>query len=88
MSMYKETLFLSTQVFTKKYGDIFLSLYLYEYSQNYNTIYPQQCDDKSENIIKFVLSNYFQELLENDYDFNIELICPIMLFDLLELYDY
>jgi hypothetical protein len=86
--MYKETLFLSTQVFTKKYGDIFLSLYLYEYSQNYNTIYPQQCDDKSENIIKFVLSNYFQELLENDYDFNIELICPIMLFDLLELYDY
>lgn len=88
MSMYKETLFLSTQVFTKKYGDIFLSLYLYEYSQNYNTIYPQQCDDKSENIIKFVLSNYFEELLENDYDFNIELICPIMLFDLLELYDY
>lgn len=90
MGMVKQVLFSNTEYFAKRYGNIFVSLYLYEYNQEYkiSSDFPQQCDETSENIIKFVLSNYFTDILENYSYMNLEFICPIMLFDLLELYDY
>jgi hypothetical protein len=48
--------------------------------------YPEQFNEVSENIIKHTLGNYFDELLKSNI--NINLIDPVMLFDLCELYDY
>ena len=89
MGKFKEALFTNTEKFANKYGYIFTSLYLYEYNQQYNINcdLPQECDETSEIIIKHTLSNYFEELLKGS-EINIDLICPLMLFDLLELYDY
>jgi hypothetical protein len=94
MGKYKEALFTNTEKFTNKYGDIFTSLYLYEFQQQYqnntklkNMTYPESFNHISENNIKHTLSNYFEELLKGS-EINIDLICPLMLFDLLELFDY
>jgi hypothetical protein len=89
MGKFKEALYINSEKFANKYGYIFTSLYLYEFNQQYNIScdLPQQCEQKSEDIIKLVLSNYFEDLLQES-KINIQLICPLMLFDLLELYDY
>jgi len=94
MGMVKEALYTNTEKFSNKYGYIFTSLYLYEYQQQYqnntkleNMRYPESFNDISEDTIKHTLLNYFQELLKGS-EINIDLICPLMLFDLLELYDY
>ena len=92
MGKFKEALFSNTEKFTKKYGYIFTSLYLYEFQQqcqsNVKFIeYPIECNELSEEIIKHTLFNYFDELLKSS-DININLIDPVMLFDLCELYDY
>ena len=92
--MVKEALYTNTEKFANKYGDIFTSLYLYEYQQQYqnntkleNMRYPESFNDISEDTIKHTFVNYFEELLKGS-EINIDLICPLMLFDLLELYDY
>ena len=94
MGKFKEALYSNTEKFANKYGYIFTSLYLYEFSQQCqnntkleNMRYPEQFNDMSENIIKHTLGNYFDELLKTT-DINIDLIDPAMLFDLCELYDY
>ena len=94
MGKFKEALYTNSENFTKKYGYIFTSLYLYEFQQQYqnntkleNIRYPEQFNEMSENIIKHTLFNYFDELLKSS-DININLIDPVMLFDLCELYDY
>ena len=94
MGKFKEALYTNTEKFSNKYGYIFTSLYLYEFQQQYqnntkleNLRYPEIFNDISEDIIKHTLSNYFDELLKPS-EINIDLICPLMLFDLLELYDY
>jgi hypothetical protein len=89
MGKFKEALYTNTEKFANKYGYIFTSLYLYEFNQQYNIHcdLPKECEQKSEDIIKLVLLNYFEDLLKES-EINIELICPLMLFDLLELFDY
>lgn len=94
MGKFKEALFFNTEKFANKYGDIFTSLYLYEFQQQHqsniklkNIEYPTECNKLSEETIKHTLGNYFEELLKGT-DINILLIDYVMLFDLLELYDY
>ena len=94
MGQIKEALYSNSEKFTKKYGYIFTSLYLYEFQQQCqsnvklkNIEYPTVCNELSKEIIKHTLFNYFDELLKNT-DINIELIDSEMLFDLCELYDY
>lgn len=94
MGKFKEALFSNTEKFANKYGYIFTSLYLYEFQQQHqcnvklkNIEYPIECNQLSEETIKHTLGNYFDELLKGT-DINILLIDPVMLFDLLELYDY
>ena len=94
MGKFKEALYINTEKFSNKYGYIFTSLYLYEYQQQYqnntkleNMRYPEIFNDISEDTIKHTLVNYFEELIKGS-EINIDLICPLMLFDLLELYDY
>lgn len=94
MGQIKEALYTNSEKFTKKYGYIFTSLYLYEFYQQYqynvkleNYRYPNEFNQISEETIKHTLFNYFDELLK-DSDINIDLIDPVMLFDLCELYDY
>jgi hypothetical protein len=92
MGQIKQALYTNSEKFTKKYGYIFTSLYLYEFQQqcqsNVKFIeYPIECNELSEEIIKHTLFNYFEELLK-DTDININLIDAQMLYDLCELYDY
>jgi hypothetical protein len=94
MGKFKEALFCNTEKFANKYGYIFTSLYLYEFQQQYqnsiklkNMRYPESFNNISEDTIKHTLFNYFDELLKGT-EINIDLICPLMLFDLLELFDY
>jgi hypothetical protein len=94
MGQIKEALYTNSEKFTKKYGYIFTSLYLYEFQQQYqsnvklkNIEYPIECNELSKEIINHTLFNYFEELLK-DSDINIHLIDSEMLFDLCELYDY
>ena len=94
MGQIKEALYTNSEKFTKKYGYIFTSLYLYEFYQQYqynvkleNIRYPNEFNQISEETIKHTLFNYFEELLK-DTDININLIDAQMLYDLCELYDY
>ena len=94
MGQIKEALYTNSEKFTKKYGYIFTSLYLYEFQQQFqcnvklkNIEYPTLCNELSKEIINHTLFNYFEELLK-DSDINIHLIDSEMLFDLCELNDY
>lgn len=94
MGQIKEALYSNSEKFSKKYGYIFTSLYLYEFQQQCqsnvklkNIEYPIECNEISEEIIKHTLFNYFEELLK-DSDININLIDAQILYDLCELYDY
>lgn len=94
MGQIKEALYTNSEKFSKKYGYIFTSLYLYEFQQQFqsnvklkNIQYPTVCNELSNEIINHTLFNYFEELLK-DSDINIHLIDSEMLYDLCELYDY
>ena len=94
MGQIKEALYTNSEKFSKKYGYIFTSLYLYEFQQQcksnvklQNIEDPIVCNELSKEIINHTLFNYFEELLK-DSDINIHLIDSEMLYDLCELYDY
>jgi hypothetical protein len=90
MGKFKEALYTNTEKFANKYGDIFISLYCYEYNNEYKKPcdLPEELDQTVIDTIIFLLDHYFNSILEDDKEININLIDTEMLFDLLELYDY
>ena len=90
MGRIKETYYENTVKFCKKYGDIFISLYCYEYNNEYNKCcdLPQEVDQTVVDTSIFLLDHYFNEILKTEIDINIDLIDIQLLFDELQLWDY
>ena len=90
MGRIKEAYYESTFKFCEKFGDIFISLYCYEYNNQYNKCcdLPEFVDQTVIDNCIFILDHYFNEILKDEININIDRINIQMLFDELQLWDY